>query len=104
MLCSHLRRGSAYTASKVRWFLNETWKRVPPKGEKKMRADSGFFSREVVRWCESHDVVFGITADQTKPLMQIITGLAEGCWQDLERYGVAQVAEVRYTPVGWKQS
>ena len=104
MLFSHLRRGSAYTASKVRWFLNETWKRVPPKAEKKMRADSGFYSREVVRWCESHAVVFAITADQTKPLMQIITGLSERCWQDLERYGVAQVAEVRYTPVGWKQS
>jgi hypothetical protein len=47
LLFSHLRRGSAYTASKVEWFLEETWKRVPAGAAKKMRADSGFYSHTV---------------------------------------------------------
>lgn len=34
--------------------------------------------------------------------MQLITGLAEDGWEDLLRYGVAQVAELRYQPVRWK--
>jgi DDE family transposase len=104
LIHSHLRRGSAYTASKVVWFMQEVLKRVPQQAAKKVRADSGFYSREVVGFCEKKDVSFGITADQTAPLMKLVSGLAERKWQDLERYGVAQVAELRYQPVGWKKS
>jgi len=103
LVMSHLRRGSAYTASKARWFLNQCIKRLPAQSTKKMRADSGFYSQDVVRWCEANDVVFAITADQTAPLMQAILGLEEDNWQDLERYGVAQVAELRYQAVRWEK-
>jgi hypothetical protein len=34
LVMSHLRRGSAYTASTVVWFLNQTIKRVPEAGTK----------------------------------------------------------------------
>ena len=101
---SHLRRGNAYTASKVVWFMQEVLQRVPSEAAKKVRADSGFYSKEVVGFCESKELIFGITADQTQPLMKKIAGLAEAQWQDLEKYGVAQVAELRYQPVGWKRS
>ncbi len=101
MLMSHLRAGNAYTASKVEWFLDETIRRVPARSEKKLRADSGFYSHGVIAWCERDDVEFGITADQTAPLVEKIEGLSERRWADLERYGVSQVAEVRYQPVGW---
>ena len=36
--------------------------------------------------------------------MKKIGRLAESVWQDLERYGVAQVSELKYQPVGWKKS
>ena len=101
LLYSQLRRGSAYTAAKAESFLDEVEKRVPRGARKKLRADSGFYSRGVVNWCERHATVFGITADQTQPLLKKIEELKEAAWEDLERYGVAQVAEVCYQPTGW---
>ena len=71
---------------------------------KKVRADSGFYSKDVVGFCEAKGLIFGITADQTERLLAKVTGVAEAQWEDLEKYGVAQVAEVRYQPVGWKKS
>src|SRR3712207_8994008 len=64
-------------------------------------ADSGFYSSTVVNWCEGEKAVFGITADQTEPLRKKIEELEEAEWEDLERYGVAQVSELRYQPMGW---
>ena len=61
---------------------------------------AGSMSLEVVGFCERKEFLFGLTADQRGPLLTKITGLAEAQWEDLERYGVAQVAEVRYQPVG----
>lgn len=104
LIHSHLRRGSAYTASKVVWFMHEVLQRVPARSARFVRADSGFYSKEVVGFCEATGLLFGITADQTRPLLAKITGLAEAKWQDVEKYGVAQVAELRYQPVRWKKS
>jgi hypothetical protein len=103
LVLSHLRRGWAYTARNVRWFMLKTLKRVPVEAEKKVRADSGFYSWQMVELCEAKKLVFGITADQTAPLMKQVEAIAEHEWEDLERYGVAQVAEVRYRPGGWKK-
>jgi hypothetical protein len=103
LVFSHLRRGSAYTASKAIWFLRETLKRLPQQASKKLRADSGFYSHKIVEFCEDHHIEFAITADQTAPLMEKIEALEEDQWEDLERYGVAQVAEVLYQAVGWQK-
>jgi len=104
LIFSHLRRGSAYTASKAIWFMKETLKRVPADCEKRMRTDSGFYDKRTVNFCEERNITFGITADQTKPLMKAVAELSEKSWEDLEKYGVAQVAELRYKPVGWQKS
>jgi hypothetical protein len=101
LIFSHLRRGSAYTSSKAIWFMEQTLKRLPQGIEKKMRTDSGFYDQVIVRFCEWRDIIFGITADQTKPLMKLVAALSESSWEDLEKYGVAQVAELKYCPVGW---
>ena len=104
LLYSHLRSGNAYTSSKVLWFLKQVLQRVPVDSAKRMRSDSGFYDKKVVSFCQQHDIMFGITADQTEPLMKLVEGLPEKSWEDLEKYGVAQVAELRYRPVGWKKS
>jgi hypothetical protein len=104
LIFSHLRRGSAYTSSKAIWFLNEVLARLPVKLSKKLRADSGFYDKEIVGYCEQQEIVFGISADQTKPLMNTVYDIAESAWQDLEKYGIAQVAELRYQPTGWEKS
>jgi Transposase DDE domain group 1 len=67
LLFSHLRRGKAHTARNVVWFLRETLKRLPPWSLTKLRADSSFYSKAVVEWCEAHGFTFTITADQTEP-------------------------------------
>ena len=104
LLFSYLRRGSAYTASKAEWFITQVLKRVAEKKDKKIRADSGFYDKKVISLCEQNDITFGITADQTKPLMKQVAAIPEKRWQDLEKYGVAQVAELRYQPIGWQQN
>ena len=103
LLFSHLRRGSAHTARNVGWFLRETRKRVPDTAVKKLRADSGFYSKAVVEWCEAEGFTFTLTADQTAPLLEAITALPERGWHPLAEYELAEVAELRYQPTGWSQ-
>jgi hypothetical protein len=101
LLFSHLRRGSAHTARNVRWFLRQVRKRVPETTVKKLRADSGFYSQGVVRWCEAEGFRFTITADQTAPLLEAITAVSERRWHPLPEYELAEVTELRYQPTGW---
>jgi hypothetical protein len=104
LVFSHLRRGSAHTGRNAEWFLGATLKCVPAALPKKLRADSGFYSRTVVEFCERHHLTFGITADQTAPLLKAVEALPETAWLDLEPYDVRQVAELRYRPVRWRQT
>src|SRR5262249_48273795 len=101
LLFSHLRRGSAHTARNVLWFLRQTLKRVPETVVKKLRADSGFYSKEVVEWCETEGFTFTITADQTEPLLAAITALPEQGWCPLPEYDLAEVTELRSKPTRW---
>jgi hypothetical protein len=101
LLFSHLRRGSAHTARGVTWFLRETLKRVPTGVPLKLRADSGFYSKAVVGWCEEHGLSFTITADQTAPLLQAILALPGRRWRPLPEHELADVAELWYQPTGW---
>ena len=96
LLLSHLRRGSAHTAHNILWFLRQTRTRVPDTAIKKLRADSGFYSKGVVEWCEAEGFTFTITADQTAPLLAAITALPERRWRNLPAYALAEVAELRY--------
>jgi hypothetical protein len=101
LLFSHLRRGSAYTARDIVWFLRETYKRVPATPVRYLRADSGFYSQSVVAWCEAQGFTFTITAEQTAPLLEAIAALPEQSWHPLPEYELADVAELRYQPTGW---
>ena len=83
MLFSHRRRGSAHTARTVRWFRGETRKRVPAVAVKQLRADSGFYRKAVVEWCETQGFPFTLTAEQTAPLLAMITALPERRWRHL---------------------
>lgn len=104
LLFSHLRRGSAHTARNVVWFLRQTRKRLPAGATLKLRADSGFYSKAVVEWCEQAGSTFTITADQTEPLLQAIAALSDRRWQPLPEDDLAEVTELRYQPVGWAKS
>ncbi|CAG0934097.1 hypothetical protein TFLX_03339 [Thermoflexales bacterium] len=104
LVFSHLRRGSAYTSNKCEWCLSAALKRLPADLPKKLRADSGFYDRKVVAFCEARHITFGITADQTAPLLAAIAAIPEAQWQDLTQYELAQVAEFRYRPLQWSRT
>ena len=105
LLFSHLRRGSAHTSRNVVWFLAESFKRVPAPAAVALRADSGFYSKEVVQWCEAHHLRFSITADQTAPLLAVIEALPDHAWTNLpEDYPLSEVAEFRYQPARWAKT
>jgi len=104
LVFSHLRRGSAHTARNAVWFLTEALKCVPSDLPKKLRTDSGFYMKGVVTFCETNKILFGITADQTQPLLKTIENMSETAWEDLEKHGVRQVSECRYRPTGWGQA
>jgi len=104
LLFSHLRRGSAHTCRNVLWFLRETFKRLPAQAALALRADSGFYSKEVVQWCEAHHVRFSITADQTAPLLALIEALSDRRWTNLPDSPLCEVAEVRYQPTRWAKA
>jgi len=103
LVFSHLRRGNAHTSRKAEWCLTETFKRLPAKLSKKLRADSGLYDRKIVAWCEHRQVTFGITADQTAPVKKILAAIPEKDWHDLIRYDAAQVSEFRYQPQRWSR-
>jgi len=103
LLFSHLRRGSAHTARNIKWFLRAMLKRVPATAVKKLRADSGFYSKTVVEWSEAEGCTFTITADQTAPLLAAIVAVPEGRWRNLPEYELAEVTELRYQPTGWSR-
>lgn len=100
-LFSHLRRGSAHTARNVGWFLRETLKRVPDMAGKRLRADSGFYSKAVVEWGEAQGFTFTITAEQTAPLLAAIAAVPERAWSKLPEYDLAEVTEFSSQPTGW---
>jgi hypothetical protein len=101
VLYRHLRRGRAHTARNVRWFLRQMRNRLPATRVKKLRADSGFYSKGVVEWCEAEGFLFTITADQTEPLLAAIAALPERWWPNLLESDLAEVAELHYQPTGW---
>jgi hypothetical protein len=104
LVFSHLRRGSAYTSSKFAWCLSSALKRLPADLPQKLRAESGLYDRKVIAFCEARQITFGITADQTAPLLEAIAAIPEAQWHDLTRYELAQVAEFRYRPHQWPRA
>jgi Transposase DDE domain group 1 len=103
LLFSHLRRGSAHTARNIKWFLREMLKRVPAIAVKKLRADSGFYTKTVVEWSEAEGGPFTITAEQTAPLLAALVAVPDGRWRNLPEYELAEVTELRYQPTGWSR-
>ena len=76
---------------------------MPATAVKKLRADSGFYSKTVVEWSEAEGCTFTITADQTAPLLAAIVAVPAGRWRNLPEYELAEVTELRYQPSGWSR-
>jgi len=98
LLQTHLLRGNARAAPKAVWFLQQALRQAPPDLPRFLRADSEFYTWELIEFCETHDFTYAITADQTQGLKHALTDLPEEVWK---RYATGlQVAELSFAPSG----
>ena len=103
VLMARLRRGRANTARGAAHFLRETVSRVRhagATGQLTVRADSGFYTRDIVAVCRKTDVRFSITVRQHRGLRELIEDIPESDWTPIPYWmeGAADVAETTYVP------
>ena len=103
VLMCRLRKGRANTARGAAHFLRETVSRVRragATGQLTVRADSGFYTHDIVAVCRKAKVRFSITARQHQSLRSIIEAIPEAEWTPIPYWmeGAADVAETEYTP------
>ncbi|MGH7642180.1 MAG: IS1380 family transposase [Candidatus Dormibacteria bacterium] len=119
VLHSRLRGGSAHTARGAVGFLRETFARVRQAGATGllvMRADSGFYPKQVLTTCRRAGVRFSVTARLDQAVQRVIAGIPEQAWQPIPYWSTsegtfgydqqgrprsgADVAECQYTAFG----
>ena len=103
VLMARLRKGRANTARGAANFLRETVSRVRyagATGPLTVRADSGFYTHDIVAACRDKKVRFSITVRQQPSLRNIIEAIPEAEWMPIPYWmeGGADVAETAYTP------
>ena len=105
VLMARLRAGRANTARGAAHFLRETLSRVRyagATGQLTVRADSGFYTHDIVTVCRNNDVRFSITVRQHRSLRDLIEAIPGADWTPIPYWmeGAADVAETTYTPFG----
>ena len=103
MLMARLRKGRANTARGAAHFLRETVSRVRHAGATgplTMRADSGFYTHDIVAACRKAKVRFSITIRQHPNVRSMIEAIPEAEWTPIPYWmeGAADVAETTYVP------
>lgn len=98
MLATHLQSGNAHAAPKALWFLQQALAQAPPELPKRLRADSEFYSWDLIDYCEEHEILYAITADQSESLRTALQALPEKAWRFYAPG--AQVAELEFAPHG----
>ena len=103
VLMARLRKGRAITARGAAHFLRETISRVRyagATGQLTVRADSGFYTHDIVSVCRNNDVRFSITVRQHRGLRNLIEAIPEEDWTPIPYWmdGAADVAETEHTP------
>lgn len=101
-----MRGGNAHTGRGAASFTREVFKKVRAAGATgplTLRADSGFFNKDVVSGCRSAGARFSISAKMYPSLRRAIEAIDEGCWRPIPYWleGAAEVAETTYWPKGW---
>ena len=104
---ARLRQGRANTARGAAHFLRETVGRVRyagATGPLTMRADSGFYTHDIVAACRAQSVRFSITVRQHQSVRNNIGAIPEADWTPIPYWmeGASDVAETEYTPFGSK--
>ena len=104
-----LRGGNAHSARGAASFLCEVFARARKAGASgplALRADSGFYNKNVVDACEKSGVAYSITAKMSKALHKTISKIDETAWTAIPYWidGGADVAETTWKPFGRGQA
>jgi hypothetical protein len=96
LLYSRLRSGNRHPGGIARWFMARVLRLAPAGKRRFLRADSGFYSWDLIEWCEREEITYAITADLSDSLRTQIAALPESAWRRLNQD--AQVAQLWYAP------
>jgi hypothetical protein len=101
VLFSRMRKGSAGSSRGINRFINELagiLKRAKATGAKCVRADSGFWSWELLRTLDRHKMTWSITVTNNAKVKAAIANIADDAWIDIDYTlgSYAQVAETTY--------
>lgn len=94
-----LRSGNSGTANNFAGFLDQTLANLKGTKVRLLRADSGFYSQEVITYLESKSINYIISAKFTKSLQQ---AMVNQCWRWKIIDRGLEIADFRYQPSGWK--
>ena len=98
LLYAHFQRGNAYPSKKAIWVLDKAQRLLPEGLSVRVRGDSAFYARAFLDECERREIIYAITADQTKALRAAVEALAETAWTQDPEDAELSYAELRYAP------
>lgn len=101
VLFSRMRKGSAGSSRGINRFIDElagVLRRAKATGTKCVRADSGFWSWELLRTLDRHNMTWSITVSNNRKVKAAIDTITDDAWVDIDYTlnGYAQVAETTY--------
>ena len=101
ILFSRMRKGSAGSSRGINRFIDELagiLTRAKATGAMTVRADSGFWSWQLLRTLDRHKMAWSITVTNNAKVQAAIAAIADDAWVDIDytRSGFAQVAETTY--------
>ena len=108
VLFSRMRKGSAGSSRGINRFIDElagVLRRANATGTKTVRADSGFWSWELLRTLDRHCMSWSITVTNNHKVNAAIANIADDAWVDIDYTigGFAQVAETTYEGGGHRK-
>ena len=98
LLFTHLRRGNAHASPIALWVVRQALRAAPPGLPVFLRADSEFYSWELLAFLAAQGIIYAITADQSPGLQAAVAALPETAWRAFAPG--AQVADLWYAPSG----
>jgi len=108
VLFSRMRKGAAGSSRGINRFIDElagVLRRAKATGAKTVRADSGFWSWELLRTLDRHKMAWSITVTNHAKVKAAIATIPDDAWVDIDYTlgGFAQVAETTYEGGGQRK-
>jgi hypothetical protein len=98
LLLTHLLAGNRHPAGKALWFLQQVLKVVPEGKRLRLRADSAFYSWDLIDELERRRIIYAITADLSESLRSAIEALPTKSWKGYNNDPAVSIAELWYAP------